>query len=132
MTDLHPELSTNERPVRVLLADDNAHVRTTSAILVQRYGYDVRVAANGTEALAEAEAFRPDVILLDLTMPGMDGWETAHAIRSRPWGKDVRLLAVTARDRDTDISRAVAAGFDEYLIKPVAPQQLRDALEALP
>ncbi|MGF1453342.1 MAG: response regulator [Opitutales bacterium] len=124
MTELS-DAPSEARP-RVLLVDDDTNTRDCTAEIVRRLGYEVVVADNGPEA--QAEAFRPDVVLLDLIMPGLNGWDTAYELRKHPWGQQAKLIALTGRDRDDDISKAVAAGFDDYLIKPTNPQHLQDVL----
>jgi CheY-like chemotaxis protein len=112
---------------RVLLVDDNQDVVRAFARLVRALGHDVEVTFSGDEALAVAERFRPDVVLMDIGLPGLDGYQTAAALRATPWGGGVRLIAVSGWARDADRRRAHEAGFDRHLTKPIDP----DVLEAL-
>lgn len=110
---------------RVLIVDDDEGIRQFVATALSEEGYEVAEAADGKEALARAEAVRPDLILLDLRMPVMDGWEFARAYRSRP-GKGARLVIVTA---GLDVAKdAREIGADGFLAKPF---QLDDLLSAV-
>jgi CheY-like chemotaxis protein len=88
-------------------------------MLLQALGHDTRVVHDGIEALEEAELFRPEVVLLDIGMPRLDGYETARRLRSRPWAAATRIVAVTGWGQETDRQRAKEAGFDRHLVKPV-------------
>jgi CheY-like chemotaxis protein len=112
---------------RVLLVDDNRDVVRAFARLVRAFGHDVEVTFSGDEALAAAERFRPDFVLMDLGLPGLDGYQTAAALRSMPGGDAVTLIAVSGWARDVDRRRAREAGFDRHYTKPLEP----DVLEAL-
>lgn len=116
-------------PVRVLIVDDNHDARATLGTLVQMAGYDVHGAADGAMALQLAAHLRPDVILMDLGMPRMDGLEAAREIRRRPWGRNVFLVAVTGWGLAEDRKRSREAGFDQHLVKPVGVAQLLRILE---
>jgi CheY-like chemotaxis protein len=106
---------------RILVVDDNADAAVALAELLAELGHEVRVAHDGLEALALARAFRPDVCLLDIGLPVMDGYELAQRLRSQaelPEG--VRMVAITGYGRDADRRRSKEAGFDAHLVKPVA------------
>jgi CheY-like chemotaxis protein len=115
---------------RVLVADDNHDATETLSLLLQTLGNEVRTANDGVRALEEAEAFRPDVVLLDIGMPGLDGYQVARLIRARPWGADVVLVALTGWGQEEDRLRARDAGFDRHLLKPVDIGPLQEALAA--
>jgi len=112
---------------RVLLVDDYPDALEPMRVLLEFKGHRVRTAETGEEALEVAEEFRPDVIVLDIGLPGIDGYEVAQRIRGRPWGGDVLLLALTGWGQQKDRDRAREAGFDDHLVKPVDP----DLLETL-
>jgi CheY-like chemotaxis protein len=95
-----------------------------SAIVLRAAGHDVRVAHDGPSAVKIATAFQPEVIFLDVGMPGQDGYETATELREKPQLEGVLLVAVTGYGRETDRERAREAGFDEFLIKPTPPDVL--------
>jgi signal transduction histidine kinase/CheY-like chemotaxis protein len=113
---------------RVLVADDNRDAADSLAMLLQIDGHDVRVAHGGSAALALAQAFRPEVALLDLGMPDLSGYEVAHALRREPWGKDIYLIALTGWGQEADRRRSRDAGFDCHLTKPADPDELRAVL----
>jgi CheY-like chemotaxis protein len=98
------------------------------SVMLTSWGHDARAAYGSAVALEIAETFRPEVVLLDLGLPGLDGYGVAARLRERPWAKDVRLYAVTGRGQDDDRERTRAAGFREHFVKPVSPDTLRDAL----
>ena len=113
---------------RVLVVDDNADSADSLARLLALDGYDVRVANGGMEALHEAASFRPDVVLLDIGLPMMNGYDVARRIRTEPWGTDMRLVALTGWGQDEDRRRSKEAGFDDHVVKPVDPVALRALL----
>ena len=113
---------------RILVADDNDDAAESLTLRLQLAGHDVRTARNGAEALAIAGEFKPQIVLLDLGMPKMDGYETAREIRKRPWGKHATLIALTGWGQQKDRQRTSEAGFDRHLVKPVAEVELFEAL----
>jgi CheY-like chemotaxis protein len=115
---------------RVLVADDNEDSAETLGLLLQALGYEVRTVHDGQRAVEEAETFRPDVALLDIGMPGLDGYEAARLIRAAAWGRTVVLIALTGWGLDDDVRRAHDAGFDRHLLKPVDIAPLQEALAA--
>jgi PAS domain S-box-containing protein len=116
---------------RVLVADDNRDSAQTMTLLLAKMGADVRTAYDGDEALTLAGQARPDVVLLDIGMPKMDGYEVARRIRAAPWGADIKLIALTGWGQDEDRRRSKEAGFDHHLVKPVNPKVLRDVLASV-
>jgi len=112
---------------RILVADDNRDGADIMALLLQQSGYEVSIAHNGTEALAAAAQNHPEIAILDIGMPGMSGYEVAQRIRAQGWGKNMLLIALTGWGQEEDKRKALEAGFDHHLIKPIDP----DALEAL-
>jgi PAS domain S-box-containing protein len=116
---------------RVLVVDDNADAAETMATLLQIWGHDVHVASDGPTALAQAEVHRPDVVLLDIGLPGMSGFEVARRVREIPRMADAVLIAMTGYGQDEDRRRSRAAGFAVHLVKPVAPDALRRVFEDL-
>jgi CheY-like chemotaxis protein len=117
---------------RVLVVDDNHDAAATIEKLLQLSGHEVRTAHDGLEALRAAEEFRPDVALLDLGMPRMNGYDTARALRDHGDGKNIALIALTGWGQDEDRRRSQEAGFSHHLVKPVAPATLLQLLAALP
>jgi len=133
-----PPTRANESAVpakrKMLVVDDNRDVASSLGMFLQLMGHDVGVAHDGEQAIRLAEAFRPQTILLDLGMPGMDGYEVCRRIRNTDWGKKMRLIAITGWGQDEDRRKSAMAGFDMHLVKPVDPetlaQLLRDARTA--
>lgn len=117
-------------PRRVLVADDNVDSAETLALLLQALGNDVRTVHDGLRAVEESEAFRPDVALLDIGMPGLDGYEVARHIRGKPWGANMVLIALTGWGEEEDRRRCREAGFDRHLLKPIDIAPLREALDS--
>jgi signal transduction histidine kinase len=113
---------------RVLIADDNRDAAEALAALLALHGHDVRVAHDGVQALAVAKRFRPEVLLLDLGMPRLDGYRTAREIRRRPWGQQAIIVALTGWGQEQDRQRTREASFDLHLVKPVTEAQLLEAL----
>jgi PAS domain S-box-containing protein len=112
-------------PRRILVVDDNVDAAETLAVLLRLEGHDVRVATDGPAALDAALADPPEVIILDLGMPGMDGFEVARRLREQPGGKTTLLVALTGWAQEEDRRRCYEAGFDGHLPKPVEPEALR-------
>ncbi len=104
---------------RVLVVDDNADAALSLALMLKIMGSDARTAHDGLEALDVAAAFRPDVILLDIGMPKLNGYEVCRRIRAQPWGKDLLIVALTGWGQDEDKRRAREAGFTSHLVKPL-------------
>ncbi len=117
---------------RILLADDNRDALDSLATLLQCDGHEVHTAADGAEALALAAICRPDVMLLDIGMPKLDGYEVARRVRAEPWGKGTVLIALTGWGQDEDRRRSREVGFDNHLVKPLDPDKLSAMLAKLP
>jgi len=105
--------------LRILVVDDEQIVADSMAVLLRLLGNTVDVAHDGVEAIAAAERYHPDVILLDIGMPGLDGYAACRRIREQPWGKALRIIALTGWGTDQDRRQTAEAGFDAHLVKPV-------------
>jgi CheY-like chemotaxis protein len=114
--------------LRVLVVDDNQDSTESLAALLKMWGHEVETAADGIEACERAESFRPDVALLDLSMPRLDGYGAARRIRLAPWAAGIVLVAQTGWGQASDRRQAEAAGFDFHLTKPVNFGTLRKIL----
>ena len=114
-----PEPAQTAVPRRVLVVDDNVDAAGTLDLLLRSLGHETRVAHDGVRALDIAREFRPEVILLDIGMPGLDGYEVARRLRAMNHGQNFRIVAVTGWGQDADRTRAKEAGFDVHLVKPV-------------
>jgi len=117
---------------RILLADDNSDALESLATLLELGGHEVVTASNGALALECAERHRPEVVLLDIGMPMLDGYEVARRIRVQPWGQKITLVALTGWGQDSDRRRSREAGFDSHLVKPLDMDKLTELLEKLP
>jgi two-component system CheB/CheR fusion protein len=112
----------------VLVVDDNADAALMLALLLRARGHDVRTAHSGPAALEGAVAFRPEAVVLDIGLPGMDGYEVARRLRRLPELRGALLVALTGYGQEEDRRRAREAGFNQYLIKPVEPDVLYQAV----
>ena len=113
---------------RVLVVDDNMDAADMLVMMLQMSGHEVKAAYFGQTALEIAVEYQPDVVLLDIGLPDMDGYEVARHLRQQPQTKDVWLIAMTGYGQDSDRQRSQEAGFDHHLVKPVDPQKLKDLL----
>lgn len=114
--------------LRVLVVDDNRAAADMLGKIVTRLGDEVRVAYDGVEAIEAAEEFRPHLVLMDLGMPRMNGYEAAQRLRTLPWGQSIVLTALTGWGQDEDRRRTAEAGFDHHLVKPAEPTEIRKIL----
>ncbi len=128
--------ATSEAPVigsnyRIVIADDSRDSADSLGMLLQLAGHEVHIAYDGETALEMAERYRPDVMLLDIGMPTLNGYQVSQQIRGKLWGQSLVLIAQTGwgQNRDRELSRA--AGFDHHLVKPVDPSQLESLLRSL-
>jgi signal transduction histidine kinase len=124
-TPLPTALADAGRPRRVLVVDDNADVTLTLAALLESWGHDVRVAHAGLPAVEAASSFGPDLVLLDIGLPDVDGYEVARAIRQR-LGNATRIVALTGYAQDVDRERSRRAGFDRHVVKPLPIETLSE------
>lgn len=113
---------------RVLVVDDNEDAAEMLAALVSAWGHVPRVAHDGLDAIDVARTFQPDIVLLDLGLPRVNGFDTARRMREEQWSRSTFIVAVTGWGRDTDRERTREAGFDEHLVKPVSMDALREIL----
>jgi signal transduction histidine kinase len=116
---------------RILVVDDHPDNVASLAILLRRLGHEVEIANGGREALAAADRFRPGVVLLDIGMPDIDGYEVCRALRERPWAASATLIALTGWGQQRDRMRSAEAGFDAHLVKPLDYGELERLLSGL-
>jgi PAS domain S-box-containing protein len=132
---VHPPVSggaagpSEVHPMRVLVVDDNRDAADSLAMMLELTGHEVATANDGETALAEAERFLPDAVLLDIGMPGMNGYEVAQRLRQTEHGRRAFIVALTGWGQEDDKRRAVDAGFDHHLTKPVDPAALHAVLD---
>ena len=120
------------RPLRVLVVDDNEDTVSSFSMLLKASGHDVRTAYDGPTAVQAALDYRPGVVLLDIGLPGLNGYEVAKRIRQHPNLKNVVLVALTGYGRDSDRQLSLQAGFDHHLVKPARLEQLQQILATVP
>jgi PAS domain S-box-containing protein len=118
-------------PRRILVVDDNRDAAESLMALLEIAGHDVRCAFDGEAAITLAEQSRPDVMILDLGMPRVNGYDVARRVRERPWGKHVYLVALSGWGQTDERLRTHEAGFDAHFVKPIAPEALHRMLETL-
>jgi PAS domain S-box-containing protein len=114
---------------RILVVDDNDDAAGTLALLLGLMGHDTRTAANGIEALEIAALFHPDVALLDLGMPRLNGYDTARRMRQMPWGRDMLIVALSGWGQEADRARSSSAGFDHHFVKPVDVAEIQRLID---
>jgi signal transduction histidine kinase/CheY-like chemotaxis protein len=114
---------------RILVVDDNIDAADTLALALELLGHTVRAAYSAADALVQANDFRPSLILLDIGLPGMNGYEVAGRIRAEPWGRDIILVAATGWAQEADRQRAHDSGFDHHLVKPIEFARLTELLD---
>ena len=117
---------------RVLIVEDNKDAGEMYRILIELYGHEVLVAENGARGLEMLKVARPDIALVDIGLPGMDGYEIARRFRAEPDSDRVYLVALTGYGQPEDVKRAREAGFDTHLLKPVDPDALAKVLGSAP
>jgi CheY-like chemotaxis protein len=115
---------------RILIADDNRDAAITLALLLELQGHETQTAYDGVEALQIAETFRPDIAVLDIGMPKLNGYDVCQQLREHPWGRSMTMVALTGWGQSQDKQRAREAGFDLHLVKPVNPDMLAEVLSA--
>jgi len=109
---------------RVLIVDDERNIVTALEYLLQKNGYEVRVAETGEDALAQLDAFRPDLVLLDVMMPKVSGYEVCQRVRSRPEWHDIKVVMLSAKGREVEVSKGMSLGADLYVTKPFSNTEL--------
>jgi CheY-like chemotaxis protein len=118
-------------PERILVVDDNRDAADSLAKLVRSFGHEVKAVYDGSQALEEVTAFEPDMALVDIGMPGLDGYETVTELRHRRGNVHLIVVAVTAWTRDEDKRRAYESGFDLHVAKPMSVEKLAELLRLL-
>jgi DNA-binding response OmpR family regulator len=123
-------MTTGTKPL-VLVADDDRDILELVAFRLERAGYDVVTADDGAEALSVAEERAPDLAVLDVMMPRLDGYEVTRRLRDRGETERIPVILLTARVQEADVQRGFDAGADDYLKKPFSPQELRARVQAV-
>ncbi|MDX1375316.1 MAG: response regulator [Burkholderiales bacterium] len=116
---------------KVLIVDDEPNIVTALEFLLGKRGYEVKVAVNGDEALAQIESFEPDLVLLDVMMPKVSGYEVCQRMRANPQWKDIKIVMLSAKGREVEVSKGMSLGADLYVTKPFSSAELVDAIDRL-
>lgn len=116
---------------RILIADDEPNIVISLEFLMNREGFEVQVAADGEAALQAIAAQLPDLVLLDIMLPKKDGFEVCQQIRANPQWQSVKVLMLTAKGRDTEVSKGIALGADAYMTKPFSTRDLVEKVRQL-
>lgn len=114
---------------RILIVDDDPNSRDIVQTFLESRGYQVATAEDGQEALAMLEELKPGLVLLDVMMPGMDGWEVARVIKNHPDFGRTRVVMLTARSDFSDKTEGLRAGADDYIVKPIRLEELAERVE---
>jgi DNA-binding response OmpR family regulator len=109
---------------KVLIVDDEPNIVAALEYLLQRKGYEIRIAADGEEALRQVQSFAPDLVLLDVMMPRQSGYEVCQRIRERPEWSGVRIVMLSAKGREAEVSKGLSLGADFYITKPFSSAEL--------
>jgi DNA-binding response OmpR family regulator len=121
----------SDDPRTVLVADDDEDILQLVSFRLERAGYKVVTAADGQQALVAAREHQPDLAVLDVMMPGLNGYEVTRQLRADPATAAIPVILLTARVQEADVSRGFEAGADDYLRKPFSPQELRSRVQAI-
>ena len=114
---------------KILIVDDEPSIIVALQFLMEQNGYETLVAFSGEEAMEVVAQHRPDLILLDIMLPVVDGFEVCQRVREKADWKDIRIVLVTALDRESNVAKGLALGADAYVTKPVSLEELEGALE---
>ena len=125
-------VSVTPRRFRILVVDDNHDSALSLAMMLSIMGHDTRTAHDGESAVETAESFLPEVILLDIGLPKLNGYEVAQRIREHAWGRSMFLIAVTGWGQEEDRQRSSEVGLNVHMVKPVEPAALEKLLDGLP
>lgn len=109
---------------KVLIVDDEPNIVAALEFLLQKNGYEVKVAANGEEALAQLDDFSPDLVLLDVMVPKMSGYEVCQRMRAQPKWNGIKIVMLSARGREVEVSKGMSLGADLYVTKPFSSAEL--------
>jgi PAS domain S-box-containing protein len=116
---VHHDTTPTTLPARILIVDDNPDTAASLQMLLDLTGHETRIAHDGVEAVEAAERFRPQVVLLDIGLPKLNGFDTCRRIRAQAWGKDIIIIALTGWGQEADRRKSKEAGFDHHMVKPV-------------
>ena len=109
---------------RILIADDEPNIVVSLEFLMKQRGYDIRVVSDGAEALEAVGEFRPDLILLDVMMPRVSGYDVCQKVRENPEWQGIKIIMLSAKGRDVEVTKGIAIGADAYVTKPFSTRDL--------
>ena len=116
---------------KILIADDEPNIVISLEFLMQQSGYQVQIAGNGAEALRQVAEFRPDLILLDIMLPETNGFEVCQKVRENPAWRGTKIVMLTAKGRESEVTKGLALGADAYVTKPFATKELLASVQRL-
>lgn len=116
---------------RVLIVDDEPNIVTALEFLLEKRGFEVKVAVNGEEALAQIETFKPDLVLLDVMMPKVSGYDVCQRMRSNPRWQSIKIVMLSAKGREVEVSKGMSLGADLYVTKPFSSAELVSRIDEL-
>jgi len=125
------QMDGQESRPRVVIADDDPDIRRLVEMTVTNAGCDVTVASDGEEALERVRESKPDLVILDVLMPRMDGWEVARALKSDPATREVPVMFLTSRGQEHDVLEGFDSGAVDYMVKPFSPRELQVRVRAV-
>ncbi len=109
---------------KILIVDDEPNIVAALEFLLEKDGYEVRVAANGEEALGQLDAFNPDLVLLDVMVPKLSGYEVCQRMRAEPKWRNIKIVMLSAKGREVEVSKGMSLGADLYVTKPFSSAEL--------
>jgi DNA-binding response OmpR family regulator len=118
-------------PKRILIVEDDDNILISLNFLMTNRGYDTRTCGNGQEAVTIAAGFRPHLVLLDIMLPGQNGYEVCRTLRGNPDHANIKIVVLSAKGRDAEIARAQELGADAYLTKPFSTRDVTDTVRRL-
>ncbi|MCG6912249.1 MAG: response regulator [Deltaproteobacteria bacterium] len=118
-------------PKKILIVDDEPNIIIPLQFLMEQNGYDVQVAKSGEEALESISRYRPDLVLLDIMLPGIDGFEVCEIVRLKPEWRNMKIVFLSAKGREVDIAKGMVLGADKYITKPFSNQEIIESVEKL-
>lgn len=121
----------NAMPKTVLIVDDEPNIVVPIEFLMEQNGYSVLVAGSGEEALEIIAKYKPDLVLLDIMLPGIDGYEVCEIIRLKPEWRAIKIIFLTAKGRDVDVAKGMVLGADAYIIKPFSNAEILENVQKL-
>jgi len=116
---------------KVLIVDDEPNIVAALEFLLQKNGYAVKIAADGEDALAQLDAFKPDLVLLDVMMPKVSGYEVCQRMRAQPQWRHIKIVMLSAKGREVEVSKGMSLGADLYVTKPFSSTELVATIDKL-